>query len=151
MILNTIDVNSSKVAVRKPQIYIICVMKPEPVAYVGQTCQRNGVLGRFFQHMSGGTLTKIMKGNGIHEFEDVNVIAVDLSEYGIFEDVYSRKREALEFIIQREMKVEGCKSFIPFKVISRVYYNGEVKNPEIEWYAKQIVKKVIEESPFSES
>lgn len=92
-----------------------------------------------------------MKGNGIHEFEDVNVIAVDLSEYGIFEDVYSRKREALEFIIQREMKVEGCKSFIPFKVISRVYYNGEVKNPEIEWYAKQIVKKVIEESPFSES
>lgn len=151
MILNTIDVSSSKVAVRKPQVYIICVMKPEPVVYIGQTCQKNGVLGRFFQHMSGGTLTKIMWGNGIHEFEDVSVIAFDLSEYGIFEDVYSRKREALEFLIQREMKVVGCKSFIPFKVISKVYYNGEVTNPQIEKYAKQIMKKVIEEIPFGES
>ena len=144
MILNTIDINSSKVAVRKPQIYIICVMKPRPVVYV--------ILGRFFQHMTpGGTLTGIMLENEIYEFEDISVVAVDLSEYGIFDDVYSRKREALEFIIQREMKVEGCKSSIPFKVVSRVYHNSEVANHRIDKLAKQIVKNIITQIPFNES
>lgn len=150
MILNTIDVNSSNVAVRRPQIYIICVMKPKPLVYVGQTCQKNGVLGRFFQHMSGGTLTEIMHENGIYEFEDISVTAVDLSEYEIFADIYSRKREALEFLIQREMKAAGCKTAMPFRVISRVYYNGEVSNHTIEKLAKQIVKDIIDEIPFSE-
>lgn len=152
MILNTIDINSSKVAVRKPQIYIICVMKPKPVVYVGQTCQKNGVLGRFFQHMTpGGTLTEIMSENEIYEFEDISVVAVDLSEYGIFNDVHSRKREALEFIIQREMKVEGCKSSIPFKVVSRVYHNSEVANHRLDKLAKQIVKNIITQIPFNEN
>lgn len=150
MILNTIDINSSKVAVRKPQIYIICVMQPKPVVYVGQTCQRNGILGRFLQHMiPGGTLMNIMWEDEIYEFEDISVIAVDLSEYGIFNDVYSRKREALEFIIQREMKVEGCKSSIPFKVISNVYYNSEVTNHRLDELAKQIVKYIINRVPFN--
>lgn len=151
MILNTIDINSSKVSVRKPQIYIICVLKPKPVVYVGQTCQKNGILGRFFQHMTeGGTLTQIMWENEIYEFEDISVMAVDLSEYGIFDDVYNRKREALEFIIQREMKVEGCKSEIPFRVLSRVFYNSEVANHKIDKLAKQIVKKIITQIPFNE-
>lgn len=150
MTLNTIDINSSKVADRKPQIYIISIMKPEPLVYVGQTCQKNGVLGRFYQHMSGGTLTEIMSENGIREFEDVSVLAIDLSEYSIFDDVYSRKREALEFLIQREMKVEGCKTPVPFKVVSRVYHNGEVSNHKIEKLAKRIVKNIIDKIPFSE-
>lgn len=149
MILNTIDVNSSNVAVRKPQIYVICVLKPEPIVYVGQTCQKNGVIGRFFQHMTGGTLTEIMLKNGIDEFEEVSVIAVDLSEYSVFDDVYSRKREALEFLVQREMKVEGCKTLIPFKVVSTVYYNGEVSNYNVEKLAKEIVKNIIDKIPFN--
>ena len=127
-------------------------MKPKPIVYVGQTCQKNGVLGRFFQHMTpGGTLTEIMLENEIYEFEDISVVAVDLSEYGIFNDVYSRKREALEFIIQREMKVEGCKSSIPFKVVSRVYHNSEVANHRLDKLAKQIVKNIITQIPFNES
>lgn len=149
MNLNTIDVNSSKVAIRKPQIYIICVMKPEPLVYVGQTCQKNGVLGRFYQHMSGGTLIEIMKENGICEFEDVSVMAVDLSEYSIFNDVYSRKREALEYLIQREMKAQGCKTVIPFRVVSRVYHNSEVTDQEIQKLAQKIVKNIVGNSPFN--
>lgn len=148
MILNTIDINSSKVAIRNPQIYIISILKPEPLVYIGQTCQKNGVLGRFYQHMSGGTLTEIMIQKGIYEFDDVSVLAIDLSEYNIFDDVYSRKREALEFLIQREMRVEGCKTPIPFKVVSRVYYNGEVSNHKIEKLAKRIVKDIIDKIPF---
>ena len=99
----------------------------------------------------GGTLTEIMLENEIYEFEDISVVAVDLSEYGIFNDVYSRKREALEFIIQREMKVEGCKSSIPFKVVSRVYHNSEVANHRLDKLAKQIVKNIITQIPFNES
>lgn len=149
MNLNTIDVNSSNVAICIPQIYIICIMKPEPLVYVGQTCQKKGVLGRFHQHMSDGTLTTIMKEKGINEFEEISVIAIDLSEYSIFNDVYNRKREALEYIIQREMKAEGCKTAIPFKVISRVYYNSEVVNQKIEKLAKKIVKNIIHKIPFN--
>ncbi len=148
MILNSIDINSSGVVVRKPQIYIISIMKPEPMVYVGQTCQKNGVLGRFFQHMTGGTLTEIMWKSGIYEFEEVSVLAIDLSEYYVFNDVYCRKREALEYLIQREMKAEGCKTPIPFKVVSRVYYNSEVPNHKIEKLAKQIVRNIIDKIPF---
>lgn len=42
MILNSIDINSSEVAVRKQKIYIISIMKPEPMVYVGQTCDKWG-------------------------------------------------------------------------------------------------------------
>lgn len=150
MILNRIDVNSSKVSVRIPQVYIICIEKPEAFVYVGQTCQKHGVLGRFFQHMSGGTLTKIMEKREICEFDDVSVMAVDLSEYDMFDDVYSRKREALEYLIQREMKAEGCKTSIPFKVISQVFYNAEVRNQDLEKLAKIIVKDVIDKIPFND-
>lgn len=150
MILNRIDVNSSRAAIRIPQVYIICIMKPEPLVYVGQTCQKNGILGRFYQHMSGGTLSEIMKEREINEFDDINVMAVDLSEYNIFDDVYSRKREALEFLIQREMKAEGCKTAIPFKVISQVFYNSEVGNQKLEKLAKIIVKNIIDRIPFNE-
>ena len=62
--------------------------------------------------------------------------------------IYNRKREALEFLIQREMKAEGCKTPIPFKVVSRVYYNGEVLNQKIEKLAKRIVKDIIDKTPF---
>ena len=76
-------------------------------------------------------------------------MAVDLSKYGIFNDVYNRKREALEYLIQREMKAAGCKTTIPFKVISRVDHNSAVSNFEIEKLAKEMVKDIINRIPFN--
>lgn len=146
---NIIKINSSNVSVRIPQVYIIYVRQPEALVYVGQTCQKYGILARFYQHMSGGTLTEKLNEIGIYSFEDITVMAIDLSGYLIFDDVYSRKREALEFLIQREMKVRGCKTKVPFKVVSQVDFNAEVYNRTIVLIAKNIMKSIGKSLPFN--
>lgn len=147
--LNNIYLSSTEIVTRKPFIYFIAVVKPYPLLYVGQTCQRQGVLGRFLQHLDEkGTFRKRALEAGVTEFEEIEVVTVDLSNYADLANVKNRKRDALEFLIHCEMKSQGCKTKIPFEVISFVRNNNLTFDFDIQELSKSITTNVIKKLPF---
>lgn len=148
--LNRIYISSTEVASRKPFIYFIAILKPVALLYVGQTCQRYGVLGRFFQHLEpDGTLRNRAIEAGIDDFENISIIAVDLSKHNKFGNAYNRYRDALEFLLHCEMKAKGCKSKIPFEVISNVRANIFVNDFELQKLSKEIANEIVDELPYN--
>lgn len=148
--LNNIYLSNAKVVTRKPFIYFIAIVKPYPLLYVGQTSQRQGVLGRLLQHLDEeGTFRKRVLEAGVVEIEEIEVVTVDLSKYSDFANIYNRKQDALEFLIHCEMKSQGCKTKIPFEVISFVRNNNLVFDFDIQELSKIITYEVVKRLPFS--
>jgi len=148
--LNNIFVSNTTVADRKPFIYFIAILSPVPLLYVGQTCQRQGVLGRLLQHLdTNGTLRVRAIEAGIDEFQNVEIITLDLSDYLMFGDIHNRHREALEYLLHCEMKAQGCKTRIPFEVISYVRANRLTYDFDLQRMAKELVHEVVYKLPFN--
>jgi len=147
--MSKLYISDTKIAARKPYIYCICIEQPIALAYIGQTSQRQGVLGRFTEHLDdNGTLMKKAEEAGVANFENITVIAMDLTQYRIFNDLYSRPRGALEFLIHSSMKAKGCKAPIPFEVISYVANCSLVHDINIQKIAEEVTQNICDAIPF---
>jgi hypothetical protein len=125
------------------------VGKPVPLVYIGQSAQKQGVLGRLVQHISvGGTLLSRVQKAGVIAIEDITVIAVDLSKYQIFNGLHSLNRDALELNINRSMKAMGCKATVPFEVISYVSNSSRAFDGDIQRIADDVTAFICDEMPF---
>jgi hypothetical protein len=150
--MSKIYLSDTIIAKRKPFLYCICIQKPTAFVYIGQSSQRQGALGRFVQHLDNeGTLVKRAREVGVTDFEEITVVAVDLTDYYIFNGLYSRKRDALEFLIHSSMKAKGCKSVIPFEVISYVSNCSLIHDVNIQRISEDVTQKICDEIPFFKS
>jgi hypothetical protein len=142
-------ISDVKIARQKPYVYCICILRPSAFVYIGQSAEKRGVLGRFIGHVSkDGTLMKKTKEAGVVDFEDVTVVAMDLTDYHIFDGLYSRSRTALEFLIHSSMKAKGCKANTPFEVISYVSNCSLIHDENIQRIAKEVTEKICKAIPF---
>ena len=147
--MSKLYISDTKIAKQKPYIYCICIQHPTAFAYIGQSAQKRGVLGRVTGHLgTDGTLMKRVKKAGVSNFENMTVVAMDLTEYSIFDGLYSRSRDALEFLIHSAMKAKGCKAHIPFEVISYVANCSLVHDVKIQKIAEEVTQKICDEIPF---
>ena len=150
--MSKLYVSDIEIARQKPYIYCICILRPVALVYIGQSGQKRGVLGRFLGHVDNdGTLIKKLREVGVSSFSDIAVVAMDLTEYKIFNDLYSMSREALEFLINSAMKAKGCKAKIPFEVISYVANRSLVHDFKIQEIAEEVTQKICDEIPFFSS
>ena len=142
-------INNLEISRQKPCIYCICILSPTALVYIGQSAEKRGVLGRITNHLcSDGTLMKRVQDVGVLDFQNINVVAVDLTDYKIFDDLYSGKRNALEFWVNSRMKAKGCKSLIPFEVISHVANSSWIHDFKIQEIAEEVTQKICDEIPF---
>jgi len=149
MAMSKLYISDTKLSEQKPYIYCICIKNPTALVYIGQTSQKRGALGRFMQHIrTDGTLMKQVKAIGIVDIADVFVAAKDLTEYNIFEGVYSIPRNSLELLVQSTMKAKGCSSVIPFEVISTVANSSQIHDFEIQKIASDVTEMLCSEIPF---
>lgn len=147
--MNNIYISNTEVALRKPFLYFIAIIKPLPLLYVGQTCQRQGVIGRLTQHLDDdGTLRKRAIDAGIADFETVSVFILDLTSYKEFNELHNRKRDALEYLMHCDMKAKGCKANQPFEVISNVRYNSLTLDFKLQKLSRELVDIVSNHLPF---
>ena len=147
--MSKIFISDTNISMRKPFIYCICILKPTAFVYIGQSAQKRGVLGRFLEHTDNeGTLTKKAREAGVMDFKDITVVAIDLSDYKDFDGLYSRPRNALEFLVHTSMKAKGCKASIPFEVISYVTNSSLIHQDSIQKLAQEITDKICNETPF---
>jgi len=111
--------------------------------YVGQTRDNNGMLGRLSGHLKpNGTLSQRLIDKGIDNYGEMKIFACDLSGTDLFSDLYSRRRTALEYLVQIRLKVIGCEKTFPFEVISNVYDNDHIYDQQIINYADKIVAEL---------
>lgn len=88
------------------------------------------------QHLEeNGTLKMRVKDNGVGSFKEIVIVAIDLSEYEGFSDTFSRKRTALEFLVQTHLSAKGCSAKNPFEIISNVTANKLVNDFMLQEFA----------------
>lgn len=153
-------VSSPSIANRHSYIYILyTTIKDNSFLYVGETEERNGVVGRLAGHLNidppGTFLAKITEysTNEIEDVCGVNVIAFDVSDYQIFSgDVNKTRRRALEYVIHFGMLKYSCTEevTIPYTVISHVQAQERyINDNKIRAISQEILKKAIEMIPFN--
>lgn len=120
--------------------------KEHKIVYVGQTNDKNAVLGRAIAHSSEkGTLRKrcLEQGVRLDDVDDFILLSYNLPNKKIFTGVESSYRLAVEYKVQSIMHSLRGDLKPPFKLISKVTYTDHASNPNIVRIAQDIVNDFI--------
>jgi hypothetical protein len=137
----------SKAFVGIEQAYIyLWYSRAFKIIYVGMTNNRVGTIGRASQHLNpnGGTLRKRFYqafGQSIEEVDDLILLSFPLPRKREYFSEESSYREAVEYLVQRELLLR-VDSFQPsYKVISWVRGSPRTTNSEVIGLASSIVEE----------
>lgn len=116
--------------------------KSNRILYVGQTNDKNGVIGRAVSHVTNnGTLRDrcLEYGISMDEIDDFILLSYELPNERKYISTESSYRLAVEYTVQINMHRIRGNSNPPFRVISRVTYTEPASNTEIIKIASEIV------------
>lgn len=135
------------------QSYIyVWVSKQHRVVYVGMTNSRTGVLGRAVGHVGeNGTLRKRVvenKGFPLEWIADFNVLSFPLPSERIYYSLERSYREAVEYLVQKELIKMRGKLIPSYDVISWVRNNPRTSNSDVIREANKIVIAFVNRYPL---
>lgn len=115
-------------------------------AYIGMTVGRNGIFGRWGDHL-GRALEKSSFQRRLHEFDDsawgrMNDLVIFWAEMGEEEQfltVETSHREAVEYLVQRQLRIALAQGKPPLTVISKVRSNRTVQLPLVQRAAERVI------------
>lgn len=131
----------------RARAYIYCgYSKKVGAAYVGMTVGRNGIFGRWGDHL-GRALEKSSFQRRLHEFDDsawdrmddLVIFWADMGEADEFLTVETSHREGVEYLVQRELRLLLGRGKPFLRVISKVRSNRTVQLPLVQTAADQVV------------
>jgi hypothetical protein len=110
------------------------------------TMGRNGIFGRWGDHL-GRALERSSFRRRLHEFDegawyridDLSIFWADMGERQEFVTVETLHREAVEYLVQRELREIVAMGDPPLRVISKVRSNRAVQLPMVRESANRIV------------
>lgn len=117
------------------------------ILYVGQTNDKNAVLGRAIAHVSeNGTLRKrcLDQGLKLESITDFVLLSYDLPGERKFISTESSYRLAVEYKVQSGMHNLRGKVNPPFRLISKVTYTDHASESEIVKIAEEILYDFME-------
>ncbi|WP_169314489.1 GIY-YIG nuclease family protein [Halobacteroides halobius] len=136
---------------QKAYIYILVSKKWEAV-YVGQTNDALGTLGRLSSHMQpNGAFRKNFEnkiGIGLEKANDVMLLSFVLPSKSEFINAGSSYREAVEYLVQKELQIIRGNLDPSFKVISNVRYIDLASKSIVKKCARKIVNKFKEKYEY---
>lgn len=140
-----IALGSTEAARRRPFIYI-GLSRAEHVAYVGQTLDKRGVLGRWVDHVSAHEDISSFRRRLAERDElafarlvDLEVLAWDLGDDAAFATLETSHREGVEYLLQARLW-SFCGDLQPWlTVISRVRPNPTASMPVVREAAERII------------
>lgn len=143
-----IETHISNIFVGKDRAYIyIWYSIGYKVIYVGMTNNRLGTLGRAFQHLcSNGTLRTNFEqelGFCIDDTDDFRLFSFLLPQEKIFTSVERSYREAVEYLIQKQLIERQSITNIYYKIISWVRDSPRSSNSYVRSIATEIVETFI--------
>lgn len=134
----------------KAYIYI-WVSKVERIVYIGMTNSFNGTIGRAGNHFKqNGTLRMRFlerKGYYINTTEDFILLSFLLPQTTFFTSSEKSYREAVEYLVQKELQLIRTSFNPPFEIISWVRANQRTSNILIKQLASTIIQKFSQEYP----
>jgi hypothetical protein len=142
-------VGSVGVARYRPYVYI-GFSRVEHFAYVGQTFDRRGFIGRWTDHLSGRERSSFFCRLREHDEDafdrigDLRIVAWDLGDHPSFNTLETTHREAVEYLTQRA--IWGfCHELDPWlKPISKVRTSLEVERDFVRLKAAEIIAQFRE-------
>ncbi|HAA13153.1 MAG TPA: hypothetical protein DCE41_16270 [Cytophagales bacterium] len=119
--------------------------------YVGMTNSRVGTLGRANQHLDmRGTLRErfLMEfGLDIDTVSDLRLYSFPLPKSYLFFSVESTYREAVEYLVQKQLLEMISQLSVKYSIISRVRSNERTRNSRIRNLANEIIIQLIKNLP----
>lgn len=132
---------------KRERAYIyLWVSKEMRVVYVGQTNEKNAVIGRAIGHISeNGTLRKrcFEEGLVLENIDDFMLLSYELPNEKRFISVESSFRLAVEYLVQVKLHEVRAKLNPIFKIISKVTYTDCASDNNIIKIADDIVTDFV--------
>ena len=132
----------------KAYIYIWFSNKAK-IIYVGMTNGSTGTLGRAASHVkTDGTLRKRFSENvglNLEEYDDFILYSFKLPDYSYFTTIERSYREAVEYLVQKELQLNRVKFSTPYNVISWVRDSPRTSNSVVKKIANNIVTEFSQE------
>lgn len=123
----------------------VWLSKEHRIAYVGQTNNAAGTLGRAVQHvLPGGTFRFRFEeevGLGIERAEDLILLSYPLPLGAEFTGAESSYREGIEYVVQRGLRDARMNLKPRFRLISKVTYTERAALREVQTYATKIIDR----------
>lgn len=131
----------------RARAYIYCgYSKKVGVAYIGMTVGRNGIFGRWGDHL-GRALEKSSFRRRLHDFDDsawsrmddLIIFWADMGQADEFLTLETSHREGVEYLVQRQLRTVLARGKPPLTVISKVRSNRTVQLPLVQSSANEVV------------
>lgn len=136
---------SNKIFKSNSAYVYIWFSKNHKIVYVGMTNNRTGTLGRAAQHLDlNGTLRQRfqeMQGYSINQSEDLILFSFLLPDHKEFITVEKSYREAVEYLVQKELIALKGKLKYPFEIVSWVRSSPRISNKMVKDISADIVSK----------
>lgn len=103
-----IIVGSVRASSRRPYVYI-GISRVEHIAYVGQTIDKRGFIGRWTDHLSRRDDSSFYcrlaerDEDAFDRIADLRILAWDLGDHPSFHTLESMHREAVEYLVQKAL------------------------------------------------
>lgn len=120
--------------------------KENSIVYVGETNNKNGVIGRANQHIQkGGTLYErcYEKGYELNEINDFILLSFPLPREKRFLSEDTGYRISVEYLVQRNLIAINNRATKSYKVISYITTGPYTNSNEIKKLAEEISEKFI--------
>lgn len=118
------------------------------VAYIGMTNNRVGTLGRATQHLDrNGTFRKRFEehhGCSINMSDDLMLFSFLLPNNKEFITVETSYREAIEYLVQKDLTALKSTLKYPFEPVSKVRVSPRISNKIVRDIANEIVQRFSE-------
>lgn len=133
------------VGLRRGYIYILYT-KTECRVYIGQTNDRNGVIGRLAGHVSpGGTFRTRLADEGVllDHIRDLHVFAFCLPHDPRYVGNDRSHREGVEHLVQKRLHMLRGDLNPPLRIVSYVEYNPAAEQQSVKRVADQVIEAFL--------
>ena len=136
---------SNKIFDNNSAYIYIWFSKQYKVVYVGMTNNRVGTLGRATQHLDvNGTFRKRFEeyhGCSINLSDDLTMFSFLLPQDKKFTTVEKSYREAIEYLVQKDLTTKKAQLKYSFEIVSWVRESPRISNKVVQDIAIQIVQE----------
>jgi hypothetical protein len=140
-------VSSMQAAACRPFVYI-GFSRQEAVAYVGQTIDRRGIMGRWTDHLSRSfevsSFRRRLKDYDEYAFDrmtDLRVVGYDLGDNALFRTAESSWREGVEYLVQVGLRSASISPLL--RIISTVRSNSTVTQDLTQRTASKVLHSFV--------
>lgn len=128
-------------------IYMI-ISKKFKTAYIGQTNEKGGVLGRINSHLKeNGTFRTHFEdkiGFSIDEIEDLSILSYNLGSEKIYTSLESSFREGVEYLVKKHLCEQFSKNDIFIRILGYTRSNSTTSLNEINNLSNDISNFFVE-------